>query len=135
MVAPSLGSTDDEASKVTELPGGAGLGAMVKLATGCVVHTAGLMSAPQAWRAPVSPSCSSLTLRCQVPVSGCPSNVLSGSSGRYVPVNGALAAGVLCEPESLNTVFVKLLPEPPRWLTRTTLVLSGAISSIFRSPS
>src|SRR2546421_7096843 len=135
MLAPGLGSTEPEASNVTAAAGGAGLGLAVKLATGLVVQTAGAMSAPHALMTPMSLADSSLTLSCQVPATGCPSNVLRGCSGRYVPVNGALADAMGCDAVSLSTVFVKLLPEPPRRSTSTTVVPSGAISSIFRSLS
>ena len=76
----------------------------------------------------------SRTVSFQSPEAGLPSNAESGSSGVKLPVKGAVPAEIGVTAELLNTVFTKLSPLEPRRLNKRTVVPSGDVRSIVKSP-
>src|SRR4051794_8464706 len=129
--------------KVTDVPVGAGSADAVNEAAGATfaatLQPAAELRSPQPSSVPVSFCATSATRRVQVPPSGLPANAASRPpAGLKVPVYGAVPAESGVDAESLKTVLTKLSPllsTPPGRSASITLVPSGPVSSICRSPS
>ena len=108
------------------------------LVTVATEHVAGLVSVPQAPSVPVPMSTRSRTRSVQTPCCCLPSKRESWSfCGRKRPVYGAWRAMAVAASSS-KTVLTKSSPRfsgPPGWLTRLTVVPSGPVMSMRRSPT
>ena len=86
MLAPEEVAREADPSKVTVLPGRAGLGLAVRLADGFAEHTAEETSAPQLLSSPLWPALLAVIFNCHRPCSGLPTKPLRSPEGLNVPV-------------------------------------------------